>query len=420
MTWLDRIRMGLEGVLLHRGRSALTMLGIIFGVGAVIAMMAIGAGAREETKRRIEQVGATTIFLRAIRLSGDQLSEAKRSLSPGLCWQDLKTLADASEDVEGLVTMAPITEGVRFKGHQLRARVVGTSQDLPWITRRYPRTGRFLTQRDLDLRRPVCVLDSGVAEELKEHDPVGRTLRIGRQIYTIIGVMPAAEDAALDPGVKLKDRDGSRSVFIPITNALETFPATAEATSSEEDYSFAPLDEAVLKMKDTSQLLAMKNLLERYFKRAHRSVKDTEIVVPLEILRQSQQTQDLFNLVMVMIAGLSLLVGGIGIMNIMLANVSERTREIGVKRALGASAQEVMFEFLIEAVALSILGGLLGIVLGWAIAAGVAYRLGWETYVTWDAVTIAFGVSASVGIAFGFFPARVAARLDPIEALRYE
>ena len=421
MNFLDRLRMGMEGVLLHRGRSALTMLGIIFGVGAVIAMMAIGAGAREETRRRIEQVGATTVFLRAIRLSGEQLAEAHRALSPGLGPGDLAAARRATDAIVGVAPMAPVAgQVVRFKGRQLRARVVGTSHELPAITRRYPRLGRFLTQRDVELRRPVCVLDAGVARELGRHDPLGRVVRIGSQLFTIVGVMPAAEDEALDPGVKLKDRDAGRAVYVPVSNALEAFSSKGKPESSEEDPNFAPLDEAVLKVRSTDDLEGVQVLLEAILKRRHRGVEDTQVVVPLDILRQSQRTQEIFNLVMAMIAGLSLLVGGIGIMNIMLANVSERTREIGVKRALGASAREVMGEFLIEAVTLSLLGGLLGIALGWGISASVAYFLDWETYVTAEAVAFAFGVSAAVGVTFGFFPARVAARLDPIQALRYE
>jgi putative ABC transport system permease protein len=413
--------MGMEGVLLHRGRSALTMLGIIFGVGAVIAMMAIGAGAREETRRRIEQVGATTVFMRAIRLTGEQLAEAHRALSPGLGPEDLEAARRATEAIVAAAPMAPVAgQVVRFKGRQLRARVVGTTHELPAITRRFPRLGRFLTRRDVELRRPVCVLDAGVARELGRHDPLGRIVRIGRQLFTIVGVMPAAEDEALDPGVKLKDRDAGRAVYVPVTCAMETFLAKGKPETSEDDPNFAPLDEAVLKVGDTGDLEGVQALLEAILRRRHRGVEDTQIVVPLDILRQSQRTQEIFNLVMAMIAGLSLLVGGIGIMNIMLANVSERTREIGVKRALGASAREVMGEFLIEAVTLSLLGGLLGIALGWGISASVAYFLGWETYVTADAVLFAFGVSAAVGVTFGFFPARVAARLDPIQALRYE
>ena len=420
MNLVDRVMMGAEGVLLHRGRSALTMLGIIFGVGAVIAMMAIGAGAREETRRRIEQVGATTVFVRSLRLSGEQLKEAKRALSPGLSMGDVEAMRRVV-GVEAVVPFAPVPgHGVRFKGGQLRARVVGTSEDYPLVTRRHPRMGRWLTARDLETRAPVCVIDDGVARELGRHDPLGRVLRIGRVLHTIVGVMPRAEDEALDPGVKLKDRDSGRAVWIPATGALEVFFGEKGPESSEEDPAFAPLDEVVLKVGGTAQLEAVEAFLRNLLRRRHRGVQDAEVVVPLEILRQSQRTQDIFNLVMAMIAGLSLLVGGIGIMNIMLANVSERTKEIGVKRAIGASANEVMAEFLVEAVTLSILGGLLGVVLGWAIAMGVSLVLGWETYVTAGSVCFAFGVSASVGVVFGFWPAREAARLDPIQALRYE
>jgi putative ABC transport system permease protein len=397
------------------------MLGIIFGVGAVIAMMAIGEGAREETRRRIEQVGATTVFIRSIRLSGEQLEEAKRSLSPGLSMGDVEALERAGAALKAVAPFAPVpNHKARFKGRQLRARIVGTNQFYPVVTRRRPRLGRWLTGRDLDLRRPVCVIDDGVARELGRHDPLGRTLRLGQLLYTVVGVMPRSEDESLDPGVKLKDRDSDRAIWIPVTNALETFFGKTKPESSEDDPSFAPLDEVVLEVESTDQLRAVDGLLRSLLKRRHRGVEDTEVVIPLDILRQSQRTQEIFNLVMAMIAGLSLLVGGIGIMNIMLANVSERTREIGVKRAIGASANEVMGEFLIEAIALSVLGGLLGIVLGWSISAAVSYGLGWETYVTPGAVLFAFGVSAGVGITFGFFPARVAAQLDPIQALRYE
>lgn len=421
MNGLDRIQMGMEGVFLHRGRSALTMLGIIFGVGAVIAMMAIGAGAKEETRRQIEKVGATTIFLRSIRLSGEQLKEAKRSLSPGLSSKDVDAIRELGPAVDTVVPFAPVPKAqVRFKGRQLRARVLGTTESVPLVTRARPRLGRFLTQRDLLTENRVCVLDAGVARELGRHDPIGRTLRIKGKLFTIVGVLPGAEAAALDPGVKLKDRDGGRAIYIPLSVALRHFPGIPNAESSEEDPLFAPLDEVVVQARSKQDLYPLAEALRGLLARRHRKVEDLEVIVPLDILLQSQKTQDIFNLVMAMIAGLSLLVGGIGIMNIMLANVSERTKEIGIKRAIGSSAREVMGEFLTEAVTLSVLGGLFGVGLGFAIAKIVSLSLGWETIVTTESVAFAFGVSATVGIVFGFFPARVAAQMDPIKCLRYE
>ncbi len=421
MNALDRIRFGLEGVMVHRARSLLTMLGIIFGVGAVIAMMAIGEGAREETLRQIQRIGATTMYVRSVKLVGEPLAEARRALSPGLSPGDVEAMRLATPAIEVAVPFAPVPkQTVRFKGRQLRTRVVGTSHELPRITRRTPRLGRFLTARDLEVRNPVAVIGDGVARQLGVYDPLGRTLRIGRVLFTIVGVMPRPEDEKLSEGVRLKDRDGDRAVFLPVTLALECFPGTKGAESSEDDPVYAPYDEVVLKVDAVESLAPVQQLLERLLRRRHRNVEDTHLVVPLDILRQSQRTQEIFNMVMAMIAGLSLLVGGIGIMNIMLANVSERTREIGVKRALGSSQHEIMVEFLSEAVTLSVLGGLFGVVLGVGIAGAVSLALGWETRVTLASVGFAFGVSAGVGVVFGIVPARVAARMDPLQALRYE
>jgi putative ABC transport system permease protein len=221
-------------------------------------------------------------------------------------------------------------------------------------------------------------------------------------------------------GTVLKDRDVERDVYFPLPLALSGFPRLVDSTDSFSDPTYHRIRQLIVQVDSTDHVLTAKKLVERILRRRHGQSDDFEIVAPLEVLEQSRRTQEIFNLVMVLIAGLSLVVGGIGIMNIMLVSVRERTREIGLRRAVGATQPDILAQFLMEAIVISVAGGLMGIVVGMAISACVGALLGWPTVTTVASILMAFGVSAGVGVLFGLFPARTAAELDPIEALRHE
>ena len=261
----------------------------------------------------------------------------------------------------------------------------------------------------VDLSR-VCVLGAALRRELFPlHDPVGRRVKLGRDWYTVIGVMAPSSVAEDDESGAV--REEGRDVYIPVTSALRRF---------EPDESGSELSRIVVQVDEAEGIGVAARLIEQILERRHQGVPDHRVVVPQELIRRRQATARIFNLVMGAIAGISLLVGGIGIMNIMLASVLERTREIGVRRAMGATRREVLLQFLLEAVAVSFLGGMLGILLGLGLTRAVAAGAGWPTVVVPSSVILAFGVSALVGVVFGWFPARRAARLSPIESLRYE
>ncbi|MBI4868570.1 MAG: ABC transporter permease [Candidatus Wallbacteria bacterium] len=418
------VSIGVHGIALHKLRSLLTMLGIIFGVAAVIAMLAIGEGARQATLRQIEAYGADTLYVRAAKVIGDQLRDAKRAGSAGLSLADAAHLRAAFPFVLDVAPQATVDEKVVYASREPKATVVGIDPAYHRLTKQLPEAGRLLSQSDVDGARRVAVLGPSVARALFLHErPLGRAVRIGADQFEVVGVLAGragAGPAAAEGGVQIRTREVARDVYIPITAALEAFPRIRDAADSEKDPTYHRVREMIVRVGGTELLEPARRAVTKSLSRRHRGRQDFEVIVPLEILEQSRKTQDIFNLVMALIASLSLLVGGIGIMNIMLASVTERTREIGIRRSLGASQQDIMGQFLVEATLISAAGGLLGILGGFAISQSVHLALGWETRITPLSIVLAAGVSCAVGLIFGFFPARHAARMDPITALRYE
>ncbi len=419
------ISIGIHGLLLHKLRSLLTMLGIIFGVAAVIAMLAIGAGARQATLRQIEAYGADTIYVKSRKLVGDSLRDAKRAGSAGLSLQDVAYLKAACSFIVDAAPQTLLDNKVSAGGREPRSNVVGVDPAYLRLTRQVLAEGRPIGPGDLESGRRVAVLAPALARALFAHrSPIGEVIQIGYQPYRVVGVLAdltgAEADAAEKGGVKVRTRDSSRDVYIPITAALEYFSKIRDTADSDKDPTYHKVSEVIVQVQSMEILLPAKRIIAKVLKRLHRDREDFELIVPLEILEQSRKTQDIFNLVMALIASLSLLVGGIGIMNIMLASVTERTREIGIRRSLGASQRDILGQFLVEATMISLTGGLLGIIGGFAMAQAVRLFLGWETVTTLSSIVLAVGVSCAVGVIFGFFPARSAARMDPITALRYE
>jgi putative ABC transport system permease protein len=427
---VEGLQIGVAGLLAHKMRSLLTMLGIIVGVAAVIAMMAIGNGAKEETRRQIEAYGATTLFVRATRISADRFTNAKLALSDGLSVADAEYVRAIFPFVTGVAPEAILERKVRYRGREPKSQVVGVGPEYFALTRARLSRGRLLLAQDVLENARVCVIGPALARELfLQEDALGKPVRVGSLRLTVVGVLKRQTAPAEAPrggppsgggGAQIKDRDVERDLYLPLPLALSSFWRSRSQTDSFEDPTYHRIRELIVQVDSPDRVPAAKTLLSRVLIRRHGGAEDIEVVAPLEILEQSRKAQEIFNLVMALIAGLSLVVGGIGIMNIMLATVTERTREIGIRRALGATASDILIQVLMEATVISLSGGLVGIALGVGIARGVGLVLGWHTVTTLASIGLAFGVSVLVGIVFGFFPARVAAYMDPIAALRYE
>jgi putative ABC transport system permease protein len=403
--------MGVKGLLLRKLRSLLSALGIIFGVASVISMMSIGEGARSEAIEQIELLGTNTIRITQLALTGEQREKAEQTFSRGLTTSDAETIGNRISTIRGIVPVKFLDVETRFEGRAATAQVVGTAPEYEDVANFRVAEGRFVTPVDVRDSKNVCILGSEVKEELFGIlDAAGAVLRIGTGSFTVVGVM---ESKTIREGraAAIKVRNLNRDVYIPITTALNRFPIAGDPDA---------VDEIVVRVEGSADLASTAEGIREVLGAAHRGAEDYEILIPEELLAQSQRTQRLFNVIMASIAGISLLVGGIGIMNIMLANVSERTREIGIRRAIGATKVDVMAQFLIETVLICLTGGVLGILLGAGLGKAITVYAGWRTAFSALSILIAFGTAATVGLIFGLFPAQRAAGLDPVQAIRFE
>ncbi len=395
----------------HALRSFLAMLGIIFGVGAVIAMLSIGAGAEAQALEIIDAMGLRNVVVKDKRFDREnELTEIRRK-SAGLSSRDAQAIRDAVPGVELVVAKIEVEAWkVLSPTGRAKPRVLGVSSDYPRLVKVALAEGRFFDREDEDRHALVAVIGADVRRDLFGFEAaLGKPLKVNDQWLTVIGVLVGGSAKREIQGVTLEGT--ANDVYLPVTAAERRF---ARAPLK------APLDELVVSLLPGTPVQESAVVVKSLLDRLHGGADDYTITVPEALLEQSQRTQRLFDVVMGAIAGISLLVGGIGIMNIMLATVLERTREIGVRRAMGARQVDIRNQFFMESFAVTVTGGLLGIVMGLAIAKGVAVYAGWKTIVTVWSILLSVGVSAAVGLAFGSYPAMRAARLDPVESLRYE
>lgn len=427
-------QISLDSLAAHKLRTFLTMLGVIFGVGAVIAMLSIGEGAKQEALEQISILGINNVIVSAKEPEEGLSSDLGLARSPGLSLADGENIARFTELVANVVPQR--FEAVKTIYHgsdEAPVRVVATIPSYVYSSSIEVERGRFITDSDNSSFAQVCVLGAKAKRSLFTFEnPIGRTVRIGDLNFTVVGIMADKYiGRGKVEGFELKNLN--EDVYIPLNTALKKFDrsfperrtrARRHWRSTEEEepqkFNIPEIDQLTVTVTDLKYVNALTRLIDRVMRRRHFGVDDYDIVVPESLLRQTQKTQRIFNIIMGAIAGISLLVGGIGIMNIMLATVLERTREIGVRRAVGATRLDIMRQFLVEAVAICLVGCFIGIGLGLALAKVISFYAEWPTIVSVFSIFLAVGVSTTVGIVFGLYPAGKAARLDVIEALRYE
>lgn len=413
-------KLGATSLFEHKLRSFLTALGIIFGVSSVIAMLAIGEGASYEAREQIRSMGSTNIIIRSRKPedSGSSTKQQSRLSIYGLTYQDVMRIRALYPDVQIHVPAREIGVRLRFRDVRLPGKVVGT---VPWFLDKSPmyvQQGRFIDEYDVETVSNAVVLSESCARALMPLEyPIGKNIYLGDKAFTVVGVL--AERKKKDVTEKKSGRD-VYEVFVSISSAKNRFGETIvkqetgsvsmERVELHELTLTAPNDEAVLPIANS-----LRSTLQFYHKEP-----DFEITVPLELLQQAEQTKRIFNIVLGSIAAISLLVGGIGIMNIMLASVTERTREIGIRRALGATRGDIVLQFITEALLLSLAGGIIGVGLGIAVPALVSHLAGLATIIKMQSLILAFSISMIIGMVFGIYPAFRAAALSPIEALRHE
>jgi putative ABC transport system permease protein len=412
--WQRDVELGVRNLMLHALRSMLTMLGMIFGVAAVVAMLSIGAGARQRVMAFIEQMGVHNLIVEAKETTEWQAHEKVRRISPGLTLSDYRVIGD---DLSGITASTPRK---RFTPTKMIPRpqadmpaVYGVNPIYQKIAGLSVVSGRFFNDSDAASATTVCVLGNSARGNLfGTENPVGQYVKVNDQWFRIIGVV-APQLSAEGAASAISSTDVNNLLYIPLQSA---FLRLEDSYSDVRD----EIDGIYLSFDDASTLPEAAQVVRGILDSSHHGADDFSILVPAELLAQQRRTERLFNTVMVAIASISLLVGGIGIMNIMLASILERTSEIGLRRALGARRSDIVRQFVVEAMLISIVGGSIGVVFGVSISRAIAWFAGWSTIVTFTSIALAFLVSLSVGLIFGIYPVTKAARLDPVEAIRYE
>ena len=408
------LRMGVQNLMLHKLRSLLTMLGMIFGVAAVVAMLSIGAGARQQVMAFIEQLGVRNLIVEAHEANSFDEMQKVRKTSPGLTFQDFRVIRSS---LGGISESTPRRRFVPSKmipkpQHDMPV-VYGISPAYQEIAGLHLAAGRFFDRDETDHAAAVAVLGQAARANLfGDDDPIGKFVKVNDQWFRVVG-LAGPQLSAQSPVEGMPSQDLNNVIYVPLNAALGRLEDNRSELRDE-------IDGIYLQLASAADTLSAAEIVRGVLNASHRGANDFSIVVPAELLAQQQRTQRIFDMVMVAIASISLLVGGIGIMNIMLASILERTREIGLRRAIGARQRDIIRQFLVEAVLISFSGGVIGIVFGFGISRLIAWLAGWSTIMTFSAIALAFAFSVSVGLIFGIYPARKAALLDPVEAIRYE
>jgi putative ABC transport system permease protein len=416
---IRNIGLGLENLLLHKLRSFLTMLGVVFGVGSVVAMLSVGEGASKEALSQIRKLGSNNIIITAVKPVEEEQAGRQRSQMSiyGLTYEDYRRLASSFADIRQVAPAKLMRKDSRLRERTMELRVVGATPEWFDLVPRELVAGRVILPTDQENRAPVAVLtEFGARKLLATENTIGQTLRIGGNQFEVIGIIQSESGQA--GNIQIPDQD--IDVYIPLDVAQRYFGDIAtKRTAGSYEREKVELHQIIVQVHDPKHAETVGAGIETMLKRFH-TKKDYVVSVPLALLKQAEATKRTFNIVLGSIAGISLLVGGIGIMNIMLASVTERTREIGIRRAIGAKRKQIISQFLIETVVLSTTGGLIGLGIGILIPSLIRYFSGMPTVMTTNGVLLPLFVSMAIGIIFGIYPAINAAKVDPIIALRHE
>lgn len=446
---LFSVRTALEAVSHNKLRASLTSLGILFGVASVIAMLAIGKGAEQEILEQMRLLGSNNVVITPLteqkeEKAKDEGVKEPKKYSPGLTFRDAESIRHVIPDVDATSAEIDLNTLITREGRRRSGKVVGVDTQYFRLSNIALAEGSWFTPMQVERGRPVAIIGHGVRTRFfTTEPPVGRTIKVGDTWLTVVGVL-ADRKVNNATAQRLGIRDANMDVFIPIHTMLLRYRNRAQLTQRDieraaRDFNPSPtegdqeaadaraerinrnqLDRIVVRVKNASTVPAVAEVVQRMLARRHNTVIDFEVTVPELLLKQEQRTKNIFNVVLGAIASISLIVGGIGIMNIMLASILERIREIGVRRAMGATQKDILAQFLSEAVLISVAGGVAGIIAGGAISYGIERLAGISTIVSTLSVVVAFGVSLSVGLIFGIVPAWRAAQQDPVVCLRYE
>lgn len=414
------IKLGLKDILLHKGRSILTSLGVVFGVGSVIAMLSVGEGASEEAMSQIRKLGSNNILLSSIKPAeedGFGASTREKHINIyGLLYDDELRIRTSLPHVVSTAPARLVRKPARLGDKRMELRIVGTTEDWFQLVRRPLLAGRYFNKKDCDKHAAVCVLtEHGARKLLANESTIGQGVVLGGDYFIVVGIISGDEAAE---GIHTPDLKSD--AYIPMRTYTGTFGESSYTRrAGSHSLEKVELHNIIVEVDAMENVQKTAIAIEAMLKRFHKK-KEYEMNVPLALLRQAEASKRTFNIVLGSIAGISLLVGGIGIMNIMLASVTERTREIGTRRAIGAKRGQIITQFLIETVVLSGMGGIIGILVGITIPWGITQATGMPTIVPFYSIVLSAGISLTIGIVFGIYPAMRAANLDPIEALRHE
>ncbi len=452
------MRTAAEAVVHNKLRAGLTSLGILFGVASVIAMLAIGRGAKQEILAQMQLLGSNNIVITPMveQKEGDAKQEEEpgkkevKRYTPGLTYRDVEAIQRMVPHVDVASAEVVVNTTITREGRRRSGKVVGVDTTYFRLTNESLSEGSYFSPAQVEQGRPVAIIGYGVRTRFfTTEEPIGRQVKVGDSWLTVVGVLKDKR-VSNETAQRLGIRDPNMDVYVPVRTMLlryrdraqlsqkdiqeanrgggegfiiigggqqqteETEEARAERTNLNQ------LDRVIVRVTEAGKVPAVAELLKRMMERRHNQVIDFEITVPELLLQQEQRTRAIFNIVLGAIASISLIVGGIGIMNIMLASVLERTREIGVRRAMGATQKDILFQFLSEAILISVAGGVAGIIVGWSLSFGIERFAEIHTLVSYISIAVAFGVSFTVGLVFGIVPAWRAAKADPVVSLRYE
>ena len=417
--FVQNISLGIENLLLHKLRSFLTMLGVVFGVGSVVAMLSVGEGASKEALMQIHKLGSNNIIINSIKSVEEESASTTRTYMSiyGLTYKDHLRIAESFVAIKQAAPVKIIRKESRLGERTMALRVVGTKPVWFDLVPRAIIAGRVLMPSDEEDQVAVAVLtEFGARKLFATESTIGQSIRIGGDYFEVVGIIKS--ESGLAGNIQIPDQQVD--VYIPIVIARKYFgDVVSRRTAGSREREKVELHQIIVQVDNIDNVESTANGIEAVMKRFHKK-KDYFISVPLTLLRQAEATKRTFNVVLGSIAGISLLVGGIGIMNIMLASVTERTREIGIRRAIGAKRRQIISQFLIETIVLSTIGGLIGIGVGVFIPWLITYFSGMPTIVSPGSIVLPLIISVGIGIIFGLYPAIRAANVDPIIALRHE